>query len=167
MPVRSRGHCQRNIGLPRIGTTHETVRFWWNRLGTFFAAEIRRSRVPSNTNSAKVRCVTRLDPQPIRFATVSGQSEAHPHIASHIQGTPHRCTDRVPPALCGMIDAGVGAFRDYFRFSDSPPARRLAGRRGTSRPASSTHWQPMMQLVRSSMICEMVDLKPGGRPSVL
>jgi putative transposase len=25
--------------------THETVRFWWNRFGTIFAPEIRRSRV--------------------------------------------------------------------------------------------------------------------------
>jgi putative transposase len=24
--------------------THETVRFWWNRFGTMFAAAIRRSR---------------------------------------------------------------------------------------------------------------------------
>jgi putative transposase len=28
-----------------IDITHETVRFWWNRFGTIFAAEIRRSRV--------------------------------------------------------------------------------------------------------------------------
>ena len=28
-----------------IDETHETVRFWWNRLGTIFAAEIRRNRV--------------------------------------------------------------------------------------------------------------------------
>lgn len=27
-----------------IDVTHETVRFWWNRFGTIFAAEIRRSR---------------------------------------------------------------------------------------------------------------------------
>lgn len=27
-----------------IDITHETVRFWWNRFGTIFAAEIRRSR---------------------------------------------------------------------------------------------------------------------------
>jgi len=25
--------------------SHETVRFWWNRLGPMFAAEIRRNRV--------------------------------------------------------------------------------------------------------------------------
>jgi putative transposase len=25
-----------------IDITHETVRFWWNRFGTIFAAEIRR-----------------------------------------------------------------------------------------------------------------------------
>jgi putative transposase len=30
-----------------IDITHETVRFWWNRFGTIFAAEIRRSRVHS------------------------------------------------------------------------------------------------------------------------
>jgi putative transposase len=28
-----------------IDITHETVRFWWNRIGTIFAAEIRRSLV--------------------------------------------------------------------------------------------------------------------------
>jgi len=28
-----------------IGIAHETVRFWWNRFGTIFAAEIRRRRV--------------------------------------------------------------------------------------------------------------------------
>lgn len=28
-----------------IDITHETVRFWWDRFGTIFAAEIRRSRV--------------------------------------------------------------------------------------------------------------------------
>ena len=28
-----------------IDITHETVRFWWNRFGIIFAAEIRRSRV--------------------------------------------------------------------------------------------------------------------------
>jgi putative transposase len=27
-----------------IDITHETVRFWWNRFGTIFAAEIRRGR---------------------------------------------------------------------------------------------------------------------------
>jgi len=27
-----------------IDITHETVRFWWNRFGMVFAAEIRRSR---------------------------------------------------------------------------------------------------------------------------
>ena len=28
-----------------IDITHETVRFWWNRFGAIFAAELRRSRV--------------------------------------------------------------------------------------------------------------------------
>jgi putative transposase len=28
-----------------IDITHETVRYWWNRFGAIFAAEIRRSRV--------------------------------------------------------------------------------------------------------------------------
>ena len=28
-----------------IEISHETVRFWWNRLGPMFAAEIRRKRV--------------------------------------------------------------------------------------------------------------------------
>ena len=33
-----------------IDITHETVRFWWNRFGTIFAAEIRRSRVQAMRN---------------------------------------------------------------------------------------------------------------------
>lgn len=28
-----------------IDITHETMRYWWKRFGTIFAAEIRRSRV--------------------------------------------------------------------------------------------------------------------------
>ena len=28
-----------------IDVAHETVRFWWNRFGTIFAAKIRQSRV--------------------------------------------------------------------------------------------------------------------------
>jgi len=28
-----------------IDVTHDAVRFWWNRFGTIFAVEIRRSRV--------------------------------------------------------------------------------------------------------------------------
>ena len=28
-----------------IDICHETVRFWWNRFGTLFAAEIRKGRV--------------------------------------------------------------------------------------------------------------------------
>jgi hypothetical protein len=28
-----------------IDITHETIRFWWNRFGSIFAAEIRRSRI--------------------------------------------------------------------------------------------------------------------------
>jgi putative transposase len=33
-----------------VDITHETVRFWWNRFGTIFAAEIRRSRVQAMRN---------------------------------------------------------------------------------------------------------------------
>ena len=29
-----------------IDISHETVRFWWNRFGPMFAAEIRKRRVP-------------------------------------------------------------------------------------------------------------------------
>ena len=39
----------RNVEEPQaehgIATCHETVRFWWNRFGPMFAAEIRRKRV--------------------------------------------------------------------------------------------------------------------------
>jgi putative transposase len=30
---------------PGIDITHETVRFWWNRFGPFFAQSIRKGRV--------------------------------------------------------------------------------------------------------------------------
>jgi len=30
-----------------IAVCHETVRFWWNRFGPVFAADIRRQRVPA------------------------------------------------------------------------------------------------------------------------
>jgi transposase-like protein len=30
---------------PGIDISHETVRFWWNRFGPMFAAQIRRKRV--------------------------------------------------------------------------------------------------------------------------
>ena len=33
-----------------IDITQETARFWWNRFGTIFAAEIRRSRVEAMRN---------------------------------------------------------------------------------------------------------------------
>ena len=29
-----------------IDVSHETVRYWWNRFGPIFAAEIRRKRAP-------------------------------------------------------------------------------------------------------------------------
>jgi len=35
----------------RIDICHETVRFWWNRFGPMFAAEIRKSRIQSNSYS--------------------------------------------------------------------------------------------------------------------
>ena len=39
----------RNVEYPLhrrgIAISHETVRFWWNRFGPMFAAEIRRNRV--------------------------------------------------------------------------------------------------------------------------
>ena len=34
-----------------IDICHETVRFWWNRFGPMFAAEIRRGRVQSHLYS--------------------------------------------------------------------------------------------------------------------
>ena len=34
-----------------IDICHETVRFWWNRFGPMFAAEIRRRRVQSHSYS--------------------------------------------------------------------------------------------------------------------
>ena len=34
-----------------IDISHETVRFWWNRFGPMFAAEIRRKRVEGHCQS--------------------------------------------------------------------------------------------------------------------
>jgi putative transposase len=41
--LHARGH-ERGHGHG-IDISHETVRFWWNRYGLIFAAEIRRNRV--------------------------------------------------------------------------------------------------------------------------
>lgn len=37
-----------------IDISHETVRFWWNRVGPVFAAEIRRCRVALNSETRGV-----------------------------------------------------------------------------------------------------------------
>ena len=42
-----------------IDLCHETVRFWWNRFGPMFAAEIRRKRV--DRMRAYTRRTTRFD----------------------------------------------------------------------------------------------------------
>jgi putative transposase len=34
-----------------IGICHETVRFWWNRFGPMFAAEIRKRRIQTRSYS--------------------------------------------------------------------------------------------------------------------
>ncbi|MDG2043978.1 MAG: IS6 family transposase, partial [Maricaulis sp.] len=34
-----------------IDTTHETVRFWWNRFGPLFSAQIRKRRVQNHNYS--------------------------------------------------------------------------------------------------------------------
>jgi putative transposase len=34
-----------------IDITHETVRFWWNRFGPMFAAQIRNKRIQSQSHS--------------------------------------------------------------------------------------------------------------------
>ena len=43
-----------------IDICHETVRFWWNRFGPMFAAEIRRHRVQSHSYSQWRSQLTRL-----------------------------------------------------------------------------------------------------------
>jgi len=35
-----------------IDITHETVRFWWNRFGLMFAAQIRKRRVQNHNYSS-------------------------------------------------------------------------------------------------------------------
>ena len=39
-----------------IEISHETVRFWWNRFGPMFAAEIRRRRVERMRSSPHLSC---------------------------------------------------------------------------------------------------------------
>jgi len=39
------GHPHMRFNLLPLLASHETVRFWWNRFGPMFAAEIRKKRV--------------------------------------------------------------------------------------------------------------------------
>jgi transposase-like protein len=41
----ARARHSANAAERGIDISHETVRFWWNRFGSMFAAEIRRRRV--------------------------------------------------------------------------------------------------------------------------
>jgi putative transposase len=41
----SRGNAEDLLQERGIEISHETVRFWWNKFGLMFAAEIRRNRV--------------------------------------------------------------------------------------------------------------------------
>jgi putative transposase len=41
----SLGNVEDLLAEPGIDISHETVRFWWNRFGSIFAAEIRKRRV--------------------------------------------------------------------------------------------------------------------------
>ncbi len=50
-----------------IDITHETERFWGNRLGQVFAAQIRRNRVQENAKLAEVRRSPRLYPRRFWF----------------------------------------------------------------------------------------------------
>lgn len=49
-----------------IDICHETVRFWWNRFGPMFAADIRRQRV---------RVLCRIDDDDLNAAARLGQPE--------------------------------------------------------------------------------------------
>ena len=56
-----------------IDISHETVRFWWNRFGPMFAAEIRRKRIQKYKNVIN-QCVTaqrRFDGRPVPSANYS------------------------------------------------------------------------------------------------
>ncbi len=55
-----------------VDITHETVRFWGDRSGTIFSAEIRQNRVQANAKLAEVRRCPRLPSQPL-------QSGKRPH----------------------------------------------------------------------------------------
>ena len=43
----SLGNVEDLLHERRIDISHETVRFWWNRFGPLFAADIRRQRINS------------------------------------------------------------------------------------------------------------------------
>ena len=55
-----------------IDICHETVRFWWNRFGPMFAAEIRRKRVDRMRAYTHWRC--HLDEV---FVKINGQTQSH------------------------------------------------------------------------------------------
>jgi transposase-like protein len=66
-----------------IDITHEAVRFWWNRFGTIFAAEIRWRRVAAVLHVRPRKRVMLYFPRtqtPHRFAALHGS--IHNHINS-------------------------------------------------------------------------------------
>ncbi len=70
--------CRRSAARAGIDFTHETVRFWWNRFGTIFAGEIRRSRVQAMLLFRHIRSLQ-------KFATV--HSSVHDQFAPQTFGS--------------------------------------------------------------------------------
>ena len=48
----------------RVDISHETVRFWWNRFGPMFAAEIRKRRVAHMRSYIRVSTSQQGRPRP-------------------------------------------------------------------------------------------------------
>lgn len=64
-----------------IDITHETVRFWWNRFGTIFAAKIRRSRVQAMLRFRQMRSLQ-------KFTADHGSIHNHFNQELHLSSTP-------------------------------------------------------------------------------
>jgi putative transposase len=88
-----------------IEISHETVRYWWNRFGPMFAADLWRTgvgyaAVPTYANATEVRVSPCRGPQPL-------SDRAPPSKPRAFQAVPRRCARRVARTSCGMI-SGMG-----------------------------------------------------------
>ena len=89
-----------------IEISHETVRYWWNRFGPMFAAEIRRKRIDRRCQSKIEYSARMLNSHlaAIDFPRVFGSDPAGSKVTSGIRNfalssAPLRCRARIADAL--------------------------------------------------------------------